>query len=740
MKLTPFFTFSIWFLIQGLIVEAGNNDMKKYIKSSSLLTCMENSEFSSSYFDVTFYPDNSTVVIDIDGNSLISGYVTADLSLVVYGLNVYSTTVDLCSLDYATLCPISSGRLSISGYSYKITSDMINKIPSIAYTIPDLDAYVKVVAYSTNDTSKDSPLACVKAVLRNGKTVQTRYAGWPIAIISGFGLVVSSFVSILGHSATAAHIASNAASLFIYFQNLAIMSMMGVALVPPIAASWAQNFMWSLGIIKVKFMQNIIYWYVQATGGSVTSILRSKSVISISVQKMLKHLKLVKRLSVESSDSMSDVLDDSDLYTTDEFDVGSKTLILRGVQRVAYLSGIEISNFFMTGVIFFLFVGFVLLVLTSLFKGICELMARTGTIKGDKLIGFRKNYRSVIKGCLYRLYNITFPALTLLCIWEFTRVDSAGCVVFAVAILAIFLILMVYAAVMILISGSRSTRKFKNPAYLLFGDEKILNKFGFLYAQYKANNYYWVAVHLVYLFVRALFIAVLQNHGKAVAVIIFAMELFYCIGLIVKRPFMDKRTNIFNIFIAVINVINSIFYLFFSNIFKQPAAVSSVAAVVYFILNAIFAAILLIFTIVTCTLALIRKNPDTRYEPIKDDRLAFIPNERGEGGKVEYELAALGATAMRGHDRNSYLIENLSGSNAGLAPSPEQKMSDSTSGSSVNPFSNAHEDENSRNSFIFKAAANNSAHSSMAQTKNEGGNFNMDAGQGYTNYRRRDLL
>ncbi|KAG7692434.1 hypothetical protein KL949_005179 [Ogataea haglerorum] len=740
MKLSHFFTFSIWFLIQGLVAEAGNNDMKKYIKSSSLLTCMENSEFSSSYFDVTFYPENNTAVIDIDGNSLISGYVTADVSLVVYGLNVYSTTVDLCSLNYATLCPISSGRLTISGYSYKITSDMIHKIPGIAYTIPDLDAYIKLVAYSANDTSKTSPLACVRANLSNGKTVQTRYAGWPIAIISGFGLVVSSFVSILGHSATAAHIASNAASLFIYFQNLAIMSMMGVALVPPIAASWAQNFMWSLGIIKAKFMQSIIFWYVQATGGSVTSILRSKSVISISVQKLLKKVKLVKRISVESSDSMSDVLDDSKLYTTNEADVGSKTLILRGVQRVAYLSGIEISNLFMTGVIFFLFIGFVLLVLTSLFKGVCELMARTGLIKGSKLIGFRKNYRSVIKGCLYRLYNITFPTLTLLCIWEFTRVDSSACVVFAVALLAISLILMVYAAVMILMSGSRSIRKFKNPAYLLFGDEKILNKYGFLYAQYKANYYYWVAVHLVYLFARALFIAVLQNHGKVIAVIIFVIELFYCIGLIVKRPFMDKRTNIFNIFISVINVVNSIFYLFFSNIFKQPAVVSSVAAVVYFVMNAIFAAILLIFTIVTCTLALVWKNPDTRYEPIKDDRLAFIPNERGEGDKIEYELAALGATAMRGHDRNSYLIENQSESNTGLAPSPKQNMSDSTILSSANPFSNANEDEHSRNSFIFKAAANNSAHSSLSQAKNEAGNLNVDAGQGFTSYRRRDLL
>ncbi|KAH3667199.1 hypothetical protein OGAPHI_002848 [Ogataea philodendri] len=733
MKFPYSFTLVLWLLTNGLVVEA-----QKYLKSSSLLTCMEDSQFSSSYFDVTFYPDNSTVVLNVDGNSLITGKISAEVSVVVYGLNIYSTSYDLCDLNYATLCPISSGRISISGYSYKIESDLIKQIPGIAYTVPDLDAYVKVVVYSTNDTDRTDPLACVKATMTNGKSVQTRYAGWPIAIVSGFGLVVSSFVSILGHSATAAHIASNAASLFIYFQNLALTSMMGVSLVPPVAAAWAQNFMWSLGIIRVQFMQDMIYWYVQATGGKVTSILQSKSVISISVQKMLKKLRLVKRITAESSDSSSDVLSDSSLYTTNEDDVGSKTLILRGIQRVAYLSNIEISNIFMTGIIFFLFVGFALLVLTTIFKGICELMARTGAIKGNKVIGFRNHYRSVIKGCLYRLYNITFPTLTFLCIWEFTRVDSAGCVVFAVAILAIALIMMVYASIRILLAGSRSVRKFKNPAYLLFGDEKVLNKFGFLYAQYKANNYFWVAIHLFHIFLRAIFIAALQNHGKVVAVLIFAIELIYCVALIFKRPFMDKRTNIFNIFIGVINVINSIFYLFFSNIFKQPAVVSSVAALVYFILNAVFAAILLIFTIVTCTLALIRKNPDTRYEPIKDDRLAFITNDRPED-KIEYELAALGATAMRGHDRNSYLMDQQSINNSGYIQSPEQKLkSESTSGSSLNPFTNGNEDDSSRNSFIFKASANNNTQSPTSRARDDSVG-NQDS-QGFTNYRRRDLL
>ncbi|ODV85428.1 hypothetical protein CANARDRAFT_198405 [[Candida] arabinofermentans NRRL YB-2248] len=701
---------------------------QRYIRSTSLLTCMEDSEFSSTYFDLTFYPGNHTAVFDIDATSLINGKIKAVYSIVVYGLNVYEDSLDLCDLDYSTVCPISSGKFNVEG-TYSVDASISDQLPGVTYTIPDLDAYVKVVVYYANDTDNSEPLACVKAVLGNGKTVQTRYAGWPIAIVSGFGLVVSSFVSILGHSATAAHIASNAASLFIYFQNLAIFSMLGVGKVPPIAASWAQNFQWSIGVIKTSFMQQMIYWYVQSTGGSVTSTLANKSVLSISVQKLLYKFKLIKRISLESSDSLDDVLNDTALYTTDEEDVNSKTLVLRGIQRVAYLSNIEISNIFMTAIIFFLFTGFVLLVLLSLFKATCELLVLSGIVKNTKLVSFRAHWRSIMKGALYRLFFITFPTLTFFCIWEFTRHDSAGCVVFAVVIIAVAMVLMCYAATRILLAGYKSTREFHNPAYILFGDEKVLNRFGFLYSQYKASMYYWVAVSLFHLFLRALLIAVLQNQGKVAACLVFAIEVIYTVVLIWKRPFMDKRTNVFNIFISVINVVNSIFYLFFSNVFKQPAVVSSVAAVVYFVLNAVVALILLIMTIVTCTLALIRKNPDTRYEPLKDDRLAFIPNSDPDD-KVEYELAALGATAMRGHDRNSMFAETNS-TKEGIIQSPEaNKKSDSLTTNSLNPFAV----EEDRNSFVFNANQNNS-------TLSQNDNPYSTSNQGYDyNYNRRDVL
>lgn len=653
----------------------------KHVRSQSLLTCMDNSMFTASHFDVVFYPGNNKVYFDIEALSNIDGKTGAHIDVIAYGINVVSKNFSFCSLDYDPICPLTSGHMKLKS-EYQLTKSITDQIPNVAYTIPDLDARVRVVLY--NEDNHEEKYACVEAVLSNGKTVQTKYAAWPIAAISGLGVITSGVVSVIGHSNTAAHIASNSMSLFIYFQSLAITSMMAVAKVPPIAAAWAQNFMWSLGIIKVGFIQDIANWYVQSTGGSPTDIIK-KTYLSISVQKHKfkrdavnfinnlyykqktnNHLTLFKRASISlDSDNFgySDNLD-SKLYTINEKDLSlsSKILVLRGIQRVSYLSGIEITSLFMTTIIFLLFFAFVVVVCLSLFKAIIEILIRSKVINEGKFNEYRQQWQHIIKGSLYRLLLIAFPQLAVMCLWEFTEHDSGGTVVVAVFLLAVVLILLYQAAFRVFLLGRRSVRQFKNPAYLLFGDGKFLNKFGFVYVHYRADCYYFVPVNLLYIFLKSLFVAVLQSHGKVQSVIVFAIELIYCVIICWIRPFMDKRTNAFNITIAVINAINALFFMFFSYIFKEPHIVASVMAVVYFVLNAVFALFLLLFTIVTCVLALLYKNPDTRYQPMKDDRVSFLPRFDRKGGKEgkemdktpqdgdDMELMALGASAMRGHE------------------------------------------------------------------------------------------
>lgn len=660
---------------------------ERYIETSSLLTCMQNSQLTASYFNVVYTPNDTKVYFDVSAISTLSGYIRAHMEVIVYGLTVVEKNLSMCDLGYKNLCPISAGRIDVDS-NYEVSSSYTKQIPAIAFTVPDLDAKVKVTVYN-NDTTNNTAVACVEALLTNGKTVQTKYASWPIAAISGLGLITSGVISVTGHSNTAAHIASNSLSLFVYFQNLAITSMMAVDRVPPIAAAWCQNFQWSMGIIHLKFLTKIANWYVQATGGTSTSVLSNKKVLSISVQK-----KLIKRSGYQTLKYLSDLyeraqnnnyllvtpkyqarhrynpndhvyiakrattaadtLEDSSLYNTDETNttaLTSKILVLRGIQRVAYLASIEITSLFFTGMVFTIFFAFVLVVCLSIFKAIIELLIRANVIKDVKFSEYRGQWRNIIKGALYRLFLIGLPQIVVLCLWELTERDSVACVVMAIVLLIIVLGILVQASIKLVLIGRESVRLYKNPAYSLYGDTKILNKYGFLYVQYSAGCYYWIAVSLSYIILRSLIIAVLQHAGKVQAVIIFVFELVYFIALCCVRPYMDRRTNIFNILIHLVNLINAVFFLIFSNLFGQKDVVSSISGVVLFVLNAIFSLILLIFTIVTCVMAILYKNPDTKYTPVNDDRVCFIKRADGDeklrGGT---ELGELGSTALRGHE------------------------------------------------------------------------------------------
>lgn len=69
--------------------------------------------------------------------------------------------------------------------------------------------------------------------------------------------------------------------------------------------------------------------------------------------------------------------------------------------------------------------------------------------------------------------------------------------------------------------------------------------------------------------------------------------------------------------------------------------VTGVMGVIFFVVNAAFALVLLILVLIASGYAIISKNPDTRYQPMRDDRGSFIKSQT----QLTTELDALGATA-----------------------------------------------------------------------------------------------
>ena len=371
---------------------------ERIIQSSSLNSCQDGSNFTATLFNVAFTPDNNTLALDLVGVSSITGNITADILVLAYGFQIVNDSIDPCQQNLPGLCPMSAGQISLPA-NIDVPASVEKIIPGITYSVPDLDALVRIYIREKNT---GITVACLEANLSNGKTVDQPAVGWATAIIAGLGLVAAGITSGLGHTNTAAHVAANALSLFGYFQSQAVVGMTSVTM-PPIVQSWTQNFQWSMGIVRVGFLQKICTWYQRATGGTPTTYLSTLATESVQVQK-------------RSLDGVMDLAKRGLIYATRAVDylvkrdtttAANKVVIVRGIDRVGFRAGIEQTNIFLTGLIFFIVVCFVVALVVALFKGFCEVAVKAEWMKSDKFSDFRNGWKIVLKGILFRLVSIS---------------------------------------------------------------------------------------------------------------------------------------------------------------------------------------------------------------------------------------------------------------------------------------------------------------------------------------------
>ncbi|SCU93163.1 LADA_0G01662g1_1 [Lachancea dasiensis] len=607
---------------------------KRKLVASSLVTCMENSQLAATSFDVTFDPDSRSLHYSLDMTTDIDAYIAAEVEVWAYGFKIISRSLDLCSLNWKQFCPLHPGNVQVESIEY-ISADLVKQIPGIAYQVPDIDAFVRVNIFQRSD--QDDILACIQAFFSNGKTVAQTGVKWATAVIAGLGLLCSAVLSTFGNSNAASHISANTMSLFLYFQSVAVVSMEHVHRVPPIAAAWAENLIWSMGLIHISFMQKIFRWFVQSTGGSPSLYLTSKT-ISVLVQRSF------------------DLVENTGLYrrAADVLYGNSNVLILRGIKRLAYQSRIENTAVVCTGFTFFVLCGYFLAGFVIASKYAIDLCIKAGWMNSSRFLEFRSNWRTVLKGTLLRYIYIGFTQLTLLSFWEFMQHDSPALIVIAALFLIQALGLMIWAAYRTIYFARLSVQQRKNPAALLYGDQQILDKYGFFYTMFSAKRYWWNCVLLGYILFKSVFISFGQGSGKTQALAIFVVDLAYLVVLIVFKPYFDRPTNIVNILITTVTTVNSFLFLFFSDLFGQPGRVSSIMGWIFFIMNAAFSLILLILILIFIIMVVCSNNPDLRFKPAKDDRTSFQRTSGSQGKlnkSVAAELMALGNTA-KNHDEN----------------------------------------------------------------------------------------
>jgi len=372
---------------------------ERVILSNSLNSCKSGSNFTATLFNVAFTPGNNSIGIDINGVSSLSGNVTAQLEVIAYGFTIVNETLNPCTMGLSGFCPLQTGQIDIQT-NIDVPSDVEKRVPGIAYTVPDLDGVVRIYV---NEMTTGETIACMEADLSNTKTVYQPGVGWATAVIAGLGLVAAGITSGLGHPNTAAHVAANAVSLFGFFQAQAVIGMTAVKM-PPIVQSWTQNFQWSMGIIRVGFLQSIATWYQRATGGTPTTYLSTLSSYSVQVEK-----RSIEAMTYAATQGIRALARrDSSSSTSSTSSTTGEIKVVRGIDRVGFRAGIEQTNIFMTGLIFFIAILFLAAILVALTKAVIELCARAGWMKSDKFSEFRNGWKFVIKGILFRMVSALF--------------------------------------------------------------------------------------------------------------------------------------------------------------------------------------------------------------------------------------------------------------------------------------------------------------------------------------------
>ncbi|KAG8793662.1 hypothetical protein FRC12_002066 [Ceratobasidium sp. 428] len=175
-----------WLLAAGLLGAGTAVARVDTLSTSAVTYCAPPENVLVQQLDITYFRKNASVVFDVTASSLRSDLrVALALNLTVYGMQPLSLDLNLCDLASA-VCPLPLYNFSGRG-TLPIPSSFSSKIPSIGYTVPDLEAFAQLELRRV-DTGEVA--ACVSATLTNGWSMKQPGATW-----AAFGVVLFSIVS-----------------------------------------------------------------------------------------------------------------------------------------------------------------------------------------------------------------------------------------------------------------------------------------------------------------------------------------------------------------------------------------------------------------------------------------------------------------------------------------------------------------------------------------------------------------
>ncbi|KAI2787649.1 hypothetical protein POX_f08024 [Penicillium oxalicum] len=567
---------------------------EQLLQSHALLPCSNDGIISVNHFDIVFTPSNNSALVSFDGQADYAGNVYIDIALYAYGYKAATKIVNPCALNVDALCPLRRDTaLKITNVPLNLDGVDLSIIPGIAYTIPDLDAVVRLNIINS-DTGKK--VTCVEARVNNGVTVDQAGVAWSMAVLIGVGLLTAVVLSILGRVNLAAHVAFRTLLFLGFMQIQAIWGLTAIKQ-RPLVQSWTQIWQWTMGLVGARALQTIATWFQRSTGGTPSKVLTQLNEFSLIMQKR----SLVAR-------------------ATDMTPNGGEVEV-HGIERAGVRINIEPSNIFMTSYLFFYFVTILFLLVVLFLKLVLPRLKRTvWTEKSERAVTNTSDWKDFMRGNLYRMAALGYPQLCCLGLWELVHRDSAAEVVLAICMWLTMTAVLCWAMFKVFQRARLSRTLRQDPAYTLYSDPVCLTRWGFLYVNYRARTFWFMVPLFFYTLVKGATIAFGQSSPLAQAIVLLIVEAGFLIATATIRPYMSKTANILAIIATAINFLNAIFFLFFTEVFSVPMLVGGVMEVVFFVLNAIFMVVLLVYFLLIFYNVITLKEPSVKYTSREEGR------------------------------------------------------------------------------------------------------------------------
>ena len=494
-----------------------------------------------------------------------------------------------------------------------------SKIPSIAFSVPDLDGMVKLELKG----SDGQDVGCIESAVGNGHTFKMPVVTYAAAGIAAAALALSMVSAVAsGGTAGASTPSPTFGEVIGWFQGVATNGMLSVQY-PLVYQSFTTNFGFSTGLIPWGSMQNTIDSFRQRTGGNLTddnypfllhnaTLLYDDGTTNSSLSKRaLDTVLLWTRDGTEVNVNGTSATFGGNGSTNNTANTGNKNQhFVKGIEAYVEQLAIPQANTFMTVLLIFAIIVAAIIVGILLIKVILELCSIFGSLP-KSLESWRKRYWWRMAKALTNLVFILYGTWTLYCIYQFTDGDSWAAKVLAGVTLGLFTVILAGFTWKIW-ATAHHFKKLEGDAAKLYEDKEVWIRYSLFYDNYK-RGYWWVFVPaIVYMFARGCVIAGGNGHGMVQAAGQMFVEGLMLIFLVWARPYQRRSGQWINITIQSVRLASVACILVFVEEFGISQTTKTITGVILIVVQSVLTALLAILIAINALIVLIKENPHRR--------------------------------------------------------------------------------------------------------------------------------